>query len=147
MEGKAFHFTKDPCQKCFEIMKGTFSLKINPSPIPSIVKNKSYKGYLQELKIGEVSNSLRQLALKIQSYELPARLRCSPLGLCVSKLKLILLSHKSFTTSALNKQTQQRSFNWNYRQISCRSIIVCSLRTQVVYIIESYKSFESLSRG
>jgi hypothetical protein len=84
-------------------MKGTFSLKIDPSPIPSIVKNKSYKDYLPELKIGEVSNSLRQLALKIQSYELHARLRCSPLGLCVSKLKLILLSHKSSTTSALNK--------------------------------------------
>jgi hypothetical protein len=29
-----------------------------------------YKGYLQELKISEVSNNLRQLALKIQSYEL-----------------------------------------------------------------------------
>jgi hypothetical protein len=29
------------------------------------VKNKSYKGYLQKLKIGEVSNSVRQLALKI----------------------------------------------------------------------------------
>ncbi len=73
----------------FEVMKGTSSLNIEPSPIPTIVKNKSYKGYLQELKIGEVSDSLRQLALKIQSYELPARLRCSPLGLCVSKLKLL----------------------------------------------------------
>jgi hypothetical protein len=65
-------------------MKATSSLNIGPSRIPTIVKNKSYKGYLQELKIGEVSNSLRQLALKIQSYELPARL-----GLCVSKLKLL----------------------------------------------------------
>jgi hypothetical protein len=59
-------------------MKGTSSLNINPSPISTIVK--SYKGYLQELKVGEVSNSLRQLALKIQSYELPARLRCSHLA-------------------------------------------------------------------
>jgi hypothetical protein len=83
--------------------------------MPTIVKNKSYKGYLQESKIGEVSNGVRQLALKIQSYELPARLRCSPLGLCGSKLKLILLSHKSSTTSALNKYTQQSSFIWNYR--------------------------------
>jgi hypothetical protein len=61
-----------------------------------------YKGYLQELKIGEVPNSLRQLALKIQSYELIARLKCFPLGLCVSKLKLILFSNKFSTASALN---------------------------------------------
>jgi hypothetical protein len=94
---------KIPARNACEVMKGSSSLKIDPSPILTIVKNKSYKGYLQELKIGEVSNSLRQLALKIQSYELPARLRCSPLGLCVSKLKLILLSHKSSTTSAINK--------------------------------------------
>jgi hypothetical protein len=66
---------KIPAKSAFEVMKGTSSLKINPFPIPFIVKNKSYKGYLQELKIGEVSNSLRQLALKLQSYELPARLR------------------------------------------------------------------------
>jgi hypothetical protein len=90
-------------KSAFEVKKITSSLKVDPSPIPTIVKNKSYKGYLQKLKIGEVSNSVRQLALKIQSYELPARLRCSPLGLCASKPKLILLSHKSFTTSALNK--------------------------------------------
>jgi len=60
---------KIPPRSAFEVMKGTSSLKIDLSSIPSIVKNKSYKGYLQELKIGEVSNSLRQLALKIQSYE------------------------------------------------------------------------------
>jgi len=62
-----------------------------------------YKGYLQELRIGQVSNNLRQLALKIQSCELLTSLKCFPLGLCVSKLKLILLSNKSFTTSALKK--------------------------------------------
>jgi hypothetical protein len=93
---------KIPARSASEVMKGTSSLKIDPSPKHTIVKNKSYKGHIQELKIGEVSNSLRQLALKLQSYELPARLRCSPLGLCVSKLKLIL-SQKSCTTSAVNK--------------------------------------------
>ncbi len=52
-------------KSAFEVKKITSSLKIDPSPIPTIVKNKSYKGYLQKLKIGEVSNSVRQLALKI----------------------------------------------------------------------------------
>jgi len=62
-----------------------------------------YKGYLQKLKIGEVSNSQKQLALKIQSYEVLARLICFPLGFFVLKLKLIILSNKSSTMSALNK--------------------------------------------
>jgi hypothetical protein len=60
------------------------------------------KATYKNINIGEVSNSLKQLALKIQSYELFARLKCFRLGLCVSKLKKILLSNKSSTTSVLN---------------------------------------------
>jgi hypothetical protein len=70
-----------------------------------------YKGYLQELKIGQVSNSLKQLAVKIQSYELLARFKCFPLGFYVSKLKLILLSNKFFYNKCIKKKTPQHSFH------------------------------------